>query len=185
MAMAAAAPQTIGAQKGMIFLENGNPILYDALTELMGKESKKEPVDIKVADFDMVEYHILVAPERKDEVQLSIRMKCVKEVLPMGTKAVLDATFGLAIQDKPEATYDLTLKWNIDKLPNDESARKAIITSISEIRRIVMAAPLERCFEALSKNGAGSLKPMIINYRQKESVIVNPMADRILVFFYN
>lgn len=170
-------------EKGMIFLETAHPILQETLTELMAKDAKKEPVDIKLADFDSTEYHILISPEDKSNVVLSMKMRCTKEVMPMGGKALLDSTFGSALQDKPETGYDVTLKWNVDKLPGDDAARAAIITSAAELRRIVLTAPIARCLEALSKDGAGSLKPMQINYREKETIFVHPLADRVLVFF--
>jgi len=111
---------------------------------------------------------------------LSMKLRCAKELMPMGAKAVLDTVYGQALQDKPENGYDVTLKWNIDKVKDDS---KKIIQQASELKKVVMGAPLERCFEALSKNQAGSLKPMIVKYRPKETLYLAPLADRVLVFF--
>jgi actin related protein 2/3 complex subunit 2 len=139
---------------------------------------------VKLSDFDDVEYQILVTPEAPDTVCLSMKMRCTKDVLPMGAKQALDNIFKDAMQNTPDKGYDVTLKWKFDKvLALADKDKDELIKNCSEVRRIVMCAPLERCFDALSKDGAGSLKPMIIPYREKETIYLYPSADRVLVFF--
>lgn len=164
----------------MIFLDQYHPCIVETLTELMGPEAKREPLDVKICDFDDVEYFVSVTPEDKDSVSLSMKMRCAKELMPMGAKAVLDNVFGHALQDKALAGYDVTLKWNIDKVKADP---KKIIQQAAELKRIMMGAPLERCFEALEKGQSANLKSMIVKYRAKETMYIDPKADRILVFF--
>ena len=186
-----------GSDKAFVMLETAHPIIVDTLTELFATErvfrrgaplpgltrrsAKREPVDVKLADFDGVEYQILVTPEAKDAVLFSMKMRCASQVMPMGAKLVLDATFGQNLAHAAQTGYDVSVKYDLTKL-SDADKPKAI-KSCSELRYIVMGAPLERCLEALSKDGSGSLKPMIVNYRPKEAMYVNPMADRILIFF--
>jgi actin related protein 2/3 complex subunit 2 len=136
-------------------------------------------VDIKVCDFDDAEYHILVTPEDKDSVSLSMKLRCAKDLMPMGAKMVLDQLFGQAVQDRPQQGYDVTLKWKVDSVKGNAK----VIQQAAELKRIVMCSPFERCFEALSKDQAGSLKPMVIKYRAKETIYLAPTADRVLVFF--
>jgi len=167
-------------EKGMIFLEHHHPIIVDTLTELLGPEAKKEPVDVKCCDFDDVEYHIVVTPEDKNSVSLSMKMRSAKDLMPMGAKMTLDTVFGHAVQDKAENGYDVTLKWNVDAVQADS---KKIIQQAAELKRIVMGAPLERCFDALAKGQSANLKPMVIKYRAKETLYLAPSADRVLVFF--
>ena len=121
-----------------------------------------------------------MTPEDKESVSLSMKMRCAKDLMPMGAKAVLDSTFGQALQDKAQQGYDVTLKWKVDSVKNDS---KKVIQQASELKKIVMGAPFERCFEALAKGGSGSLKPMVIKYRPKETIYLSPLDDRVLVFF--
>jgi actin related protein 2/3 complex subunit 2 len=178
----AATAQAVG-EKGLILLDSNHPIITETLRDLFAKDSKREPMDVKFADFDDVEYQILVTPEQKDFVMLSIKLRAAKDLLMMGSKMALDAMFKEAVQSQPEKGYDATLKFNVDKLPSDEKAKDELIKNCSEIRRIIMGAPFERCFDALAKDSSGSLKPMIINYREKESIYLYPLADRVLVFY--
>jgi len=112
-----------------------------------------------------------------------MRMRQAHEILMMGAKSALDAVFKDAVASQPEKGYDVTLKFNVNKLPSGDAEKETLIKNCSEMRRIVLGAPFERCFDALSKDSAGSLKPMIINYRDKESIYLYPSADRVLVFF--
>lgn len=137
-------------------------------------------MDVKICDFDDVEYHIVVTPEEKDFVQLSMRMRCAKDLMPMGLKTTLDQVFGSALQDKTEPLYDITLKWNMLEVQKSADWKK-IIQNAAELRRIAMCSPLERCLDALAKDQAANLKPMQIKYRQKESIFVVPAKDRVLV----
>jgi len=173
--------QSVG-EKGLIFLENHHPIILDTLTDMAGQEvekDKREPVEIKICDFDDVEYNITVTPEDKDSVSLSMKLRCAKDLMPMGSKMVLDTVFGQALQDKPQQGYDVTLKWKLDSLKGNAK----LLQQAAELKRIVMCAPFERCFEALAKDSAGSLKPMVLKYRAKETIYLAPTADRVLVFF--
>jgi len=163
----------------MIFLEQHHPIILDTLNDLLGPEAKREPVDVKVCDFDDVEYHIMVTPEAKDDVKVSMKLRCAKDLMPMGAKMVLDNMFGQAVQDKPEQGYDVTLKFHVDSVKGNAKT----IQQVAELKRIVMCAPFERCFEALSKDQAGTLKPMVLKYRAKETIYLAPLADRVMVFF--
>jgi actin related protein 2/3 complex subunit 2 len=192
-------------EKGFIILETAHPIvsntfktptrvykkkltpwynnitqITETLTDMFAPDAKVEPVDIKIADFDGVEYQILVDPDKKDEVNVSMKMRCAKDLMPMGTKMVLDTTFGQANLQNPLNGYDVTLKFSLANLPAD---KPTLIRNCAELRYLVMGAPMSRCFDALSKDGAGSLKPMIINYRPKESIYIQPLADRILIFY--
>jgi len=181
--MSKASTAAAAGERGFILLDLHHPIIVETLRDLFGKDAKKEPMDVKFADFDDVEYQILVTPEQKDIVLLSVKMRAGSDLLLMGSKAVLDSTFKTAVQSQPEKGYDVTLKFDVTKLPSSDAEKDALIKNCSEVRRIIMGAPFERCFDALSKDAAGSLKPMIINYREKESIYLYPSADRVLVFF--
>lgn len=136
-------------------------------------------MDIKLADFDDVEYHIVITDKDVNLIQMSMKMKCLAEIMPMGTKAALESTFPGMLQGKADVGYDMTLYINAEKSKGD----KTLITNLSQLRKICMAAPLERCLEALAKNQAGNLKPMLIKYRPKESIFIQPTADRVFVYF--
>jgi actin related protein 2/3 complex subunit 2 len=108
-----------------------------------------------------------------------MKLRCAKDIMPMGAKLVLDQTFGQALQDKAESGYDLTLKLKIDSFKGNAK----LIQQAAELKRIVMCTPFERCFEALAKDQSASLKPMILKYREKETMYIAPSGDRIMVFF--
>lgn len=173
--------KTPQGEKGLIMLEVGHPVITDALTELLAEDAKREAADIKISDFDSVEYQVLVTPENKDEVCLSMKMKCAAATLPMGTKMALDAAFPGIMQNSALPGYDITLKFDATKLKPEDKPK--LIKMASELRYMVMGTPLERCFDALSKDQSGNLKPMILEYRSKEAMYIHPLADRVMVFY--
>jgi hypothetical protein len=167
--------------KGLVFLSSGNAILTDVLSSmLVGDEPRREPMDIRLADFDDTEYHVVVTPDDKNTVQISIQMRCIKDILPMGAKAAVDEKYGKMLQNSAEPQYDLTFKFNLESPPYPKAD---IIKNFAELRRNVLGAPIKRMFDALTAGSHATLKPMLIQYRVREFIILYPAGDRILVYF--
>lgn len=51
------------------------------------------------------------------------------------------------------------------------------------LKRNILGAPFEQCFEALQNGNASSLGPVQIPYRRNETIYVLPQADRIVIVY--
>ena len=58
-----------------------------------------------------------------------------------------------------------------------------MIDQIASLKRNVLGAPFDTCFEALKKGSASSLSPIEIPFRPTEKIYVQPKDDRIVVVF--
>lgn len=165
----------------MIFLETGHPILLEFFNERAkaGTEGKPNPADVKLADFDQVEYHMVVSDKTPNTITFSVRLSCYSKISPMGAKQAVSKLYGGMEANKTEEGYDLTLDVPVSKLISD----KKLAVSLSEIKRNLMAGPFDNCFKALQSGGASGVNPMIIQYRKKEMICLVPSNDRVLVVF--
>ncbi|RLN51820.1 hypothetical protein BBJ28_00023478 [Nothophytophthora sp. Chile5] len=77
--------------------------------------------------------------------------------------------------------FDFSLQVNVDLITPENSA--SFIKRIALLKRNVLGAPFEQCFEALQNGSASSLVPVQIPYRRNETMYVLPQADRIIVVY--
>lgn len=59
----------------------------------------------------------------------------------------------------------------------------SFIERISILKRNILGAPFEQCFEALQNGNANTLGPVQIPYRRNETIYVLPQADRIVIVY--
>jgi actin related protein 2/3 complex subunit 2 len=79
---------------------------------------KREAVDVTLADFDGVTFHITNDPNNKAIIFVSLHWRCANDLLKNGGDATLQAVYGDLIQAKPEQGYEVTLALNLDSTPN-------------------------------------------------------------------
>jgi actin related protein 2/3 complex subunit 2 len=79
---------------------------------------KLDPVDMTVADFDGVTYHIST-PESKSVLQVSLGWACTEELFSHGAKEVLKREYGDLLLDTPEQGYDVTLSIDLDNVSKE------------------------------------------------------------------
>jgi actin related protein 2/3 complex subunit 2 len=80
---------------------------------------KREAVDITLADFDGVTYHITTNPQQRNILTISISWRCISEMRQHGVDARIKQIYGpLVVQ--PEPGYDFSLQIDLDNLPEDK-----------------------------------------------------------------
>ncbi|KAH9816848.1 actin-related protein 2/3 complex subunit 2 [Melampsora americana] len=163
----------------MILLEDQNRIIHDVLTE-------------KFAN-DGVRYH-LSTPNKKTIILLSMGVRCWNQLIDYGVLEIMKREYSNWISNETESDYDISLVFEIDKLPIQPEERSSLIKSISLLKRNALAAPFERAFaiqktlEANPPNPDGPARDpnqdlMPINYRSEEAIYVIPNIDRVTVVF--
>ncbi|KAA1097274.1 hypothetical protein PGT21_001494 [Puccinia graminis f. sp. tritici] len=174
----------------MILLEDHNKIIQDVLSE---KFSKPGSLDQAFVDFDGVRYH-LSTPNKKTIIMLSMGVRCWHELVEYGVWDIMKREYADWISQEIEPDYDISLVFEVEKLPADPEERSALIRSVALLKRNALAAPFERAFEiqkALEANPPNPDAPprdpnqdlMALNYRPEEAIYVIPNVDRVTVVF--
>ncbi|CAB4431528.1 unnamed protein product [Rhizophagus irregularis] len=128
----------------MILLDYHNVVIEETLNQPI---VNLEPtvLDMTVVDFDGVAYH-LSTPESKSVIKFSLIMQCYKELVQWGAQDMLQREYGPYCVPKEDG-YDVTLEFDLQKLPEDKSQREELVKKLALIKRNLMAQPFERAFE--------------------------------------
>jgi len=107
----------------MILLERGNRILGETVSAKINydnPEEKIEPIDVKLCDFDDVSYRVLIEPDSRNILQVSMSLPCYKDIENLGAKEAYQKAYGKLVTD-PLNGYDVTVKINLDDLKEQKS----------------------------------------------------------------
>mmetsp|Transcript_7654 Transcript_7654/g.12932 ORF Transcript_7654/g.12932 Transcript_7654/m.12932 type:complete len:306 (-) Transcript_7654:2122-3039(-) len=157
----------MAATKGLIFLEAKSSILYEQLHPRILKD-KREPCEITFSDFDDVSFKIAVSPDTLSIVQVHIAMKDLAQLRKMGADAILSKCFpGMEIT--PGENYQYAFQFDCDNLPTD---KESFLTNVSELKRNLIAGPLDKAFTALLDKTSSNLPIMTLEYRKGEPMFI-------------
>ncbi|GMH67048.1 hypothetical protein TrLO_g5368 [Triparma laevis f. longispina] len=189
--MAWAAKQQGGAAsgKGLMHLESENKILMEALTSRLGPSQKREPCELKIADFDDVLYKLFVPPETPNLVTLHCAIKDWKGVKANGGGERLEETFPGCVVEAEEG-FDVSVRVDADNVPKGPwgSTGEACARELADIKTLLVGAPLIKAFRVLESGGSPSPGITTITIRKPtpdgggEMHIVSK-SDRVTVVF--
>eukprot|EP00053_Salpingoeca_punica_P004396 m.48931 g.48931 ORF g.48931 m.48931 type:complete len:315 (-) comp12774_c0_seq1:323-1267(-) len=179
----------------MILLEFQNRIIADTINSRLATiranaeavteddKNKVETVNVTVADFDGVLYHVSNPEGERSKVIVSIGMKFFFELEPYGVNELMKREYG-SLLTTPESGYNVSLLLDLEELAKKPQAETdGLVYCISMMRRNCFAAVFEKYF-AIQTSGTGlDTKPAVINYRDKESMWVGALKDRVTVIF--
>lgn len=165
----------------MILLEYGNRILEEAVRARLDSE-KADHVDITLADFDGVQFHVSSNQSQKNLITVSISWRCIGELIKHGATEVLQQVYGNMLQETPEPGYDVTLQFDSS---NPGADKDKLPAKIGLLKRHILAGPFKKVFEAIDKGtGVASLPKLIqISYRDDEAFFIKPENDRAIIIF--
>lgn len=175
----------------MLQLQSDNLLIRKTLSELF---EQPQLVDRIVSDFDYTTYH-LSTPESKSKLLISITSKSFKDVKKYGALEKLHSVYGeFEVEGTTEPGYDYSIYLDLNQIASKSEEEKfEIIDSIALLKRNLLAAPFEQAFkeyESLAnKHAETNLEPetrasiLEINYRDEESIYIQPSFDRVTVIF--
>jgi len=163
----------------MILLDTYNKIIEDTILEKYNTpEGKFESVEIVLADFDGVTFHVFTNPNAKNILNVSLSMKCYGELRKHGADDVMQKQYG-AYLTSPEVGYDVTLQLDLAQPPADKAA---VARNFALLKRNALAAPFYKVFADIEqKKPAGPL--IEIAYRDEEAFYIKAESDRVIVVF--
>ncbi|KAG8199504.1 hypothetical protein JTE90_009351 [Oedothorax gibbosus] len=165
----------------MILLEINNRVIEDTLKHKFKNSlagNKPESVDVTVADFDGVLFHISNLNGDKTKIRVSISLKFYKQLQEHGADELLKREYG-ALLTAPEEGYNVTLQFDLESIPQSYDD---LILKAGLLKRNCFASVFEKYFE-FQERGEEGHKRAVIHYRDDETLYVEAKSDRVTVVF--
>ncbi|XP_077978301.1 actin-related protein 2/3 complex subunit 2-like [Glandiceps talaboti] len=163
----------------MIILEINNRIIEETLTlKFNNAGNKPDSIDITIADFDGVLYHISNPDGDKNKVMISISLKFYKDLQKHGADELLKREYG-SYMTSPESGFDVSLLYDLENVPSN---KEEVIKKAGLLKRNCFASVFEKYFEFQEKEES-SKETAVIHYREDETMYVEAEPDRVTVIF--
>lgn len=165
----------------MILLEINNRSVEETLTlkfknALAGQKS--ESIDILVADFDGVLFHISNVNGDKTKVRTSIALKFYKELQEHGADDLIKRVYGDLLTDTEEG-FNVSVLIDLENIPANW---EEIVQKVGLLKRNCFASVFEKYFDFQEQANEGQNRA-VINYREDETLYVEAKPDRVTVIF--
>ena len=176
----------------MILLEPGNRILEETVAaqikppeQLADGDSSaspaRQPIDIKLCDFDDTAYRVLIDAAALTTLRLSIQLPCYAAIKDHGAAAAANSFYPGLVAATPDATYDLTLTIPLSPLPTSPPPAE-LITRLSLLKATLIGGVFDAYFSALL-SGAPLTSSFSFPLRHDTSLFFIPKPDRVTVVF--
>jgi len=178
----------------MILLEPGNRILAETVSAQIkpveivqsdeggaaeSKTPQREPIDVRLCDFDDVSYRVVIDAKDRSIMKVSIGLPCYSSISSYGGNTVLDKHYKGLVANKPENGYDVTLNINLDNKPlKDEE----LISKIQMLKPNLVGGIFDYYFDALL-SGKPRNESFKFNLRADTTVFFFPRSDRVTVIY--
>lgn len=167
----------------MILLEIHNRVVEDVLkvkwAELESNQ-KLESVDVTVADFDGVLFHISNYEGDKTKIRISILLKFFRDLKEHGAEDLLNRVYGDLLMSTPEDGFSVSLLIDLKETPNEQ--RSTIVKNVGLLKRNCFASVFEKYFE-FQERGEEGHRRAVIHYRDEETMYIEAKSDRVTVIF--
>lgn len=166
----------------MILLEINNRILEETLTVKIRNSlngNKPESIDVTIADFDGVIFHISNINGDRTKIRISICLKFYKELQEHGADELIQQEYGKLRMEEPESGFNVSLLLDLESLPEEWPA---LVKKIGMLKRNCFASVFQKYFE-FQELGEEGQKRAVIHYREEETMYVEAKADRVTVVF--
>lgn len=164
----------------MILLEAGNRILGETVGAQIsgGGESKREPIDVRLCDFDDASYRVVIDKDSKNLLQVSLGLPCYSTIKDFGADEAVKAAFGEHVATTPFTGYDVTIQVDLDK----EEKKDEITKKLTLLKPIVIGGVFKHFYSKLGK-GEAPAAPFKFDLRRDTTVFFIPDKDRVVTVF--
>lgn len=93
--------------KGMILLESKSAIVHEQVKQrLINGRRDRDETTLKFSEFDDVDYHIYIPPNKSSEINITLKMRELDTLLASGSKQILEGLFpGMVSAGSNEGIY--------------------------------------------------------------------------------
>jgi len=136
-------------------------------------------VDVTVADFDGVLFHISNLDGEKTKIRVSISLKFYKDLQQHGADDLLRREYGSLLMVPAEEGYNVTLLFDLQNMPENGAE---LIKKAGILKRNCFASVFEKYFD-FQEQGEKADQRAVIHYRDDETMYVEAKVDRVTVIF--
>ncbi|KAG0491803.1 hypothetical protein HPP92_005201 [Vanilla planifolia] len=177
----------------MILLQSTSRFLLQILQNRLLSSEKSVDIDCHSVEFDDVRYHVQFSVKSPLVMVLSVSLPTpppgtvFANGLPLGAIEAIKSAYGEVVQilDPPKDGYNLTMRLNLAKLPQDEEQRQTTLVKIASVREVVLGAPLRMILQHLASRtvspNVGQVVALV--HRAKESFFLIPQVEKATVIF--
>jgi actin related protein 2/3 complex subunit 2 len=181
--MAAASATANPNAQGMILLEPGNRILAETCSSQIIRENpeeKREPIDVRLCDFDDTSYRVVVDAKERDQLRVSISIPCYNTVKDHGANAGVAKAYGAFVAPEADQGYDVTLVIDLNAITGKP---EALVQSLQLFKANLIGGVFDHFFSNLLKTGSKPLDPFRFDLRADTNVFILPGPDRVTVIY--
>jgi actin related protein 2/3 complex subunit 2 len=163
----------------MILLEEGNRILQETVAAHinLADDEKREPLSVRLCDFDDVSYLVEVSRHDLSTMQVSINMPCYHQFEAKGGADAVKTHFGDFAGQAVDG-FDVTLNIKFAEIKD----KVKLIEQISQMKLLILGGAFEYFFAALN-SGSPISDPFQFDIRGDTRVYMFPRDDRVTVIF--
>ncbi|WAQ95085.1 ARPC2-like protein, partial [Mya arenaria] len=173
----------------MILLEIHNRIVEETLTNKIKSiqdGNKPDTIDITIADFDGVLFHLTNPNGDKSKITVSISLHFYKDLEGHGAEELIKREYS-DILIAPEDGYNVTVQFDLENIPPNW---EELVKKTSLLKRNCFASVFEKYFkiqEDIQKAKKNNTPPpaaerAVVQYRPDETMYVEAMGDRVTEF---
>jgi len=154
----------------MLLLDDFHYMIQDVLMQRLDPANRLMAVTMAISDFDDVSYSLTSQPPgapNSSVVTVSVAMAGIEQ-FKQYVDFYLQSKYPGLLLSVPEPNFHVTLQIDLN------TATPELITSVAQLKRNIVAAPLSNVFLAVA--AGQSLPPLTVPYRPSENmyIIVNP-----------
>lgn len=168
----------------MILLEIHNRVVEDVLRVKWAEidsNQKLDSVDVTVADFDGVLFHLSSYEQDKTKIRISILLKFFRDLREHGAEDLLSRVYGNLLMPKAEDGFSVSLLIDLKSI-TDKEERAKTIKNVGLLKRNCFASVFEKYFQFQEKGEEGHRRA-VIHYRDEETMYIEAKSDRVTVIF--
>lgn len=172
--------------RGMILLAQGNRILEETVRDQIffdPNEKRVTMLDVKLCDFDEVGYNVKMEGTKDTVAPMKVLVHCpayaqTKEFSDVQLKKV----FGEYVLDCSDLPEDAGVEIPLDKLPEDDKDKEALVKNLAMIKYHVLSGPYLKFFDDLN-NGINTKENYKFDLRCDTTVFFCPRDDRVTIVY--
>lgn len=172
----------------MILLEAQNRILAQTvegqlkpeIDEDEEKAFKREPIDVRLCDFDDVAYRIVITAEDRSTMQVNMSMPFYRDIKDHGGEAAFDKHYG-QWKCEPADQFDVAIAVKFDDV--EKGKEDDLIAKISMMKSNVVGGVFNHFYKLLQQKKSGDAQPFKFDIRSDTTIYFIPGSDRITTIF--
>lgn len=168
----------------MILLEIHNRVVEDVLRvkwSEIDSNQRLDFVDVTVADFDGVLFHLSSYEQDKTKIRISILLKFYRDLKEHGAEDLLNRVYGNLLMPTPEDGFSVSLLIDLKSIV-DKDERIRTIKNVGLLKRNCFASVFEKYFQ-FQERGEEGHRRAVIHYRDEETMYIEAKSDRVTVIF--